>query len=57
MLPESAVKDKKKTEAELEKEGEQRKLEIQEREKPPVALGGSITIGGQNLDGVDLKWW
>lgn len=57
VLPESAVKDKTKTEAELEKEEEQRKLEAEEREKPPIQLGGSITIGGQNLDGIDLKWW
>lgn len=57
VLPESAVKDKKKTQAELEKEEELKKLEALERPKTPVTLSGSVLIGGQNLDGVDLKWW
>ncbi|CZR50859.1 probable leptomycin B resistance protein pmd1 [Phialocephala subalpina] len=61
VLPESAVKDKKKTDEELEQEKaekEQRKLEEDlEGPKTPVELSGSILIGGRNLDGIDLKWW
>lgn len=61
VLPESAVKDKKKTDAELEQEKaekEQKKLEEDlEGPKTPVELSGAILIGGQNLDSIDLKWW
>ncbi|KUJ22548.1 P-loop containing nucleoside triphosphate hydrolase protein [Mollisia scopiformis] len=57
VLPESVVKDKKKTEEQIEKEEEEKKLQALERPKTPIALSGSILIGGQNLDGIDLKWW
>jgi ATP-binding cassette, subfamily B (MDR/TAP), member 1 len=50
-LPPSAIKDKK---ADKEKEKDK-----QSPEEPltPVALSGTISIGKQNLDDLDLKWW
>lgn len=50
-LPESTVKDDKS------KKGEGTKPEIFEEPKEPVSLAGSITIGGHNLEDVELKWW
>jgi ATP-binding cassette subfamily B (MDR/TAP) protein 1 len=57
-LPKSVVKDEK---AEIEKKfntkaGEE-ETKVVEEEQPKVNLGGSISIGGHNLDTVDLKWW
>lgn len=52
-LPKSAIKDKK---SDNNKEVEEDKKSLEEAQ-PPVALSGTISIGGKNLDDIDLKWW
>jgi ATP-binding cassette subfamily B (MDR/TAP) protein 1 len=49
-LPESAIKEKKAGE-------EKDTVVVVEEGKTPVPLSGSIFIGENDLEGVDLKWW
>jgi ABC-type multidrug transport system fused ATPase/permease subunit len=51
-LPKSAIKDKKSN----DKEDEEDKKNVDEP-KTLVALSGTVSIGGKNLDNIDLKWW
>jgi ATP-binding cassette subfamily B (MDR/TAP) protein 1 len=53
VLPESAMKAKN-TEEETNSE---LVSEAKEQTEIKVTIGGSILIGGQNLDKIDLKWW
>ena len=47
-IPESCIKDRKTNE-----EGH---AEPVENTKDPIPISGSILIGNQNLDTIDLKW-
>lgn len=49
-LPKSVVKDDKANKKEEEPE-------VVEETKAPIQLGGSILVGGHNLDSIELKWW
>lgn len=48
-IPESAVKDDKKK--------EEKKLPEIEETKTLIDLTGSLLLGKENLDNLDLKWW
>ena len=51
-LPGSAKKEK-----EGEEKGGEDQVVVVEEENPPLALSGLISVGGVNLDALDLKWW
>jgi ATP-binding cassette subfamily B (MDR/TAP) protein 1 len=50
-LPKSVIKDEKA------KKAEEEQPEVLDRPKTPIPLGGSILVGGHNLDSLELKWW
>jgi ATP-binding cassette subfamily B (MDR/TAP) protein 1 len=57
VLPESHMKDKDEKKSTDSKEHSDTLEEKDAVCKPRIALGGSIFVGGKNLNSVDLKWW
>lgn len=49
--------EKKAKKGEVIAESDEEKSSAIVADQPPVTLGGTISIGGHNLDTVALKWW
>ena len=56
-IPKSAIKPKKSDEDEKENEHSDSAEDSKDAKDPAVSLSGTISIGGQNLDTLELKWW
>jgi ATP-binding cassette subfamily B (MDR/TAP) protein 1 len=56
-LPKSAIKDEKAKEEKEEDTEKEKSAEALDESAPLVPLSGSILVGNQDLENVDLKWW
>jgi ATP-binding cassette subfamily B (MDR/TAP) protein 1 len=50
VIPKSAIKPKKVDE-------DSNSGVVEDSKDPAVSLSGTVSVGGQNLDTLDLKWW
>lgn len=59
VIPETAIKDEKAEKAKAEEKEDEavQKAEALENSKPIITLSGTVSVGGHNIDKLDLKWW